>query len=145
MQLLVVNRAQKTSLWGWALGSVCTVVSECYELSELSKAPSADGGREAWEMKRAKAQAEINTRMLVLVHALFQVMLMLLHRLWGQCRPAGQRFMHILKLPSYAIGLQPYLWHDCKSRYVHKNGRACCGPWYLLLCKHKLSNHLHRL
>jgi len=69
------ERAQKTSLWGWALGSVCTVVSECYELSELSKAPSADEGREAWEMKRAKAQAEINTRMLVLVHALFQTVL----------------------------------------------------------------------
>lgn len=145
MQLLVVNRAQKTSLWGWALGSVCTVVSECYELSELSKAPSADEGREAWEMKRAKAQAEINTRMLVLVHALFQVMLVCLDRLWAKCRPAGQSFMNILNLPSYAIGLQPYSWHDCKSCYVHKNCRAYCGPGYLLLCKHKLSSHLHRL
>ena len=71
--LTFAHRAQKTSLWGWALGSVCTVVSECYELSELSKVPSADGGQEAWEIKRAKAQAEINTRMIVLVHALFQV------------------------------------------------------------------------
>ena len=66
-------RAQKTSLWGWALGSVCTVVSECYELSQLSKAPASGEGQDAWEIKRSKAQAEINTRMFTLVHALFQV------------------------------------------------------------------------
>ena len=89
MELLILYRAQKTSLWGWALGSVCTVVSECYELSELSKAPSADEGREAWEMKRAKAQAEINTRMIVLVHALFQVKLVLLDSSVGQYKLAG--------------------------------------------------------
>lgn len=70
--LFSASRAQKTSLWGWALGSVCTVVSECYELSELSKAPSADEGQAAWEIKKAKAQKEINSRMFVLVHALFQ-------------------------------------------------------------------------
>lgn len=50
-------------------------MSECYELSELSKAPSADEGQAAWEMKKAKAQQEINSRMFVLVHALFQVSL----------------------------------------------------------------------
>jgi len=61
------------SLWSWALGSVCTVVSECYELLQLSKPPSTGEGKEAWEIKRMKAQAEINTRMITLVHALFQV------------------------------------------------------------------------
>ena len=66
-------RAQKTSLWAWALGSVCTIVSECYELSQLSKPPSTKEGEEAWEIKRMKAQAEINSRMNVLIHALFQV------------------------------------------------------------------------
>ena len=66
-------RAQKMSLWSWALGSVCTVVSECYELLQLSKPPSTGEGKEAWEIKRMKAQAEINTRMITLVHALFQV------------------------------------------------------------------------
>ena len=74
MAVLMI-RAQKTSLWGWALGSVCTVVSECYELSQLSKAPASGEGQDAWEIKRAKAQAEINTRMFTLVHALFQVRL----------------------------------------------------------------------
>ena len=66
-------RAQKTSLWAWALGSVCTIVSECYELSQLSKPPSTKEGQEAWEIKRMKAQAEMNSRMIVLIHALFQV------------------------------------------------------------------------
>ncbi len=61
------------SLWSWALGSVCTVVSECYELLQLSKPPSTGEGKEAWEIKRMKAQAEIYTRMITLVHALFQV------------------------------------------------------------------------
>ena len=67
------RRAQKMSLWSWALGSVCTVVSECYELLQLSKPPSTGEGKEAWDIKRMKAQAEINTRLITLVHALFQV------------------------------------------------------------------------
>lgn len=69
------EKAQKMSLWSWALGSVCTVVSECYELLQLSKPPSTGEGKEAWEIKRMKAQAEINTRMITLVHALFQTLL----------------------------------------------------------------------
>ena len=48
-------------------------MSECYELSQLSKPPSTKEGQEAWELKRMKAQAEINSRMIVLIHALFQV------------------------------------------------------------------------
>ena len=61
------------SLWSWALGSVCTIVSECYELVQLSKPPSTKDGQEEWDIKRMKAQAEINTRMITLVHSLFQV------------------------------------------------------------------------
>ncbi|KAL3148529.1 hypothetical protein ABBQ38_013967 [Trebouxia sp. C0009 RCD-2024] len=67
------EKAQKMSLWAWALGSVCSIVSECYELSQLSKPPSTKDGQEAWEIKRMKAQAEINSRMITLIHALFQV------------------------------------------------------------------------
>ena len=48
-------------------------MSECYELLQLSKAPSTAEGKEAWEIKRMKAQAEINTRMITLIHSLFQV------------------------------------------------------------------------
>ena len=48
-------------------------MSECYELLQLSKPPSTKDGQEAWEIKRMKAQAEINTRMITLIHALFQV------------------------------------------------------------------------
>lgn len=69
------DKAQKMSLWSWALGSVCTIVSECYELVQLSKPPSTKDGQEEWDIKRMKAQAEINTRMITLVHSLFQTLL----------------------------------------------------------------------
>ena len=47
-------------------------MSECYELLQLSQPPSTAEGKEAWEIKKMKAQAEINTRMITLVHSLFQ-------------------------------------------------------------------------
>jgi hypothetical protein len=80
------------SLWSWALGSVCTVVSECYELLQLSKPPSTGEGKEAWEIKRMKAQAEINTRMITLVHALFQVSgAILMHSAMRMCLATARR------------------------------------------------------
>ena len=66
-------RAQKTSLWGWALGSVCTVVTECYEVVTLSNIQKKDESDEAWSARRLKAQTEINNRLVVLTHALVQV------------------------------------------------------------------------
>ena len=66
-------RAQKTSLWGWALGSVCTVVTESYEVVTLSNIQKKDESEEAWTARRLKAQAEINNRLVVLTHALVQV------------------------------------------------------------------------
>lgn len=66
-------RAQKASLWGWALGSVCTVVTECYEVVTLSNIQKKDESDEAWSARRLKAQTEINNRLVVLTHALVQV------------------------------------------------------------------------
>ena len=55
------------------MGSVCTVVTECYEVVTLSNIQKKDESDEAWSARRLKAQAEINNRLVVLTHALVQV------------------------------------------------------------------------
>ena len=65
-------RWQKASLYGWMGGSVCTVAAECYELLALS-AVRCDGESEAaWQARQARALAEVDSRLLVLFHALVQ-------------------------------------------------------------------------
>lgn len=66
-------RAQKTSLWSWALGSACSIISECYEIAQLSNIQQGGESQEAWDMRKLKAQTEINKRLITLIHAIIQV------------------------------------------------------------------------
>ena len=50
-------RAQKTSLWGWALGSVCTVVTECYEVVTLSNIQKQEESDEALRRRALQASS----------------------------------------------------------------------------------------
>lgn len=66
------ERFQKISLWGWALGSVCTVVLETMAIAEAA-APRADGESDVeWAKRQEAARREINSRALVLFHGLVQ-------------------------------------------------------------------------
>lgn len=68
----VGERFQKVSLWGWALGSVCTVVLEAVAIAEAA-APRRDGESDAeWAKRQDAAKNEINGRLLVLFHGLVQ-------------------------------------------------------------------------
>ena len=67
-------RCQKASLYGWAGGSLCTVISESWELTVLNETVRRkDESEEAWQARQAKAIADINSHSLVLFHALIQV------------------------------------------------------------------------
>lgn len=66
---------QKLSLWSWALGSVCTVFGEAWQIIELSVVRK-EGESDADYNKRVEAARKAtNERMLVLVHGLFQAAL----------------------------------------------------------------------
>ena len=68
-----LGRCQKASLYGWAGGSLCTVIAESWELLQLSAVVrKKDEAEEAWQARQAKAIAAINSRSLVLFHALVQ-------------------------------------------------------------------------
>lgn len=68
----VGERAQKTSLWGWALGSLCTVLLETIAIMELA-APRREGESDAdWAKRQEAARKETNGRLLVLFHGLVQ-------------------------------------------------------------------------
>ncbi len=71
--LIMVGRFQKASLYGWAGGSLCTVISESWELVQLNKIKRKDESEEAWQARQAKAISEINSHSLVLFHGLVQV------------------------------------------------------------------------
>jgi len=69
----VGEKAQKTSLWGWALGSLCTAVLESVAILEAA-APRKEGEGDAeWAKRQEAARQETNGRLLVLFHALVQM------------------------------------------------------------------------
>lgn len=69
------ERFQKLSLWSWALGSACTVAAEAFQIASTS-VPRKEGEGDAEYDKRVdEARAQINQRMLVLIHALVQAAL----------------------------------------------------------------------
>jgi hypothetical protein len=70
-----VDKAQKISLWSWALGSVSSIISECYEIAQLSNIQQDGESQEAWDMRKLKAQTEINKRLITLIHAIIQAAL----------------------------------------------------------------------
>ena len=70
-------RFQKASLYGWAGGSLCTVIAEAWELTVLNQTVRRkDESEEAWQARQAKAIADINSHSLVLFHGLVQVQIL---------------------------------------------------------------------
>ncbi|CAL5227522.1 g10509 [Coccomyxa viridis] len=68
-----LERYQKASLYGWAGGSLCTVIAEAWELTVLNQTVRRkDESEEAWQARQLKAIADINSHSLVLFHALVQ-------------------------------------------------------------------------
>ena len=66
-------RWQKVSLWAWFGGSACTLLQECEEVGVLAATKRPGEAVPAWRARQAKAAAEIDRRILVLVHAGLQV------------------------------------------------------------------------
>ena len=54
---------------------MCTVVAECYELLTLSAVRRDGESEDAWKARQARALAEVDSRLLVLFHALVQARL----------------------------------------------------------------------
>jgi hypothetical protein len=70
-------RCQKASLYGWAGGSLCTVIAEAWELTVLNQTVRRkDESEEAWQARQAKAISDINSHSLVLFHGLVQVQIL---------------------------------------------------------------------
>jgi hypothetical protein len=63
------ERAQKTSLWGWALGSVTTILLEGHAIATISARQRPGESEAEWAARAEAARADINQRLLVLVHA----------------------------------------------------------------------------
>eukprot|EP00877_Chromochloris_zofingiensis_P005583 jgi/Chrzof1/15025/Cz09g24120.t1 len=68
------ERAQKVSLWGWALGSVCTILLEANGIAQASARRLPNEGDVEWAKRQEAARKEINQRLLVLVHGLVQAL-----------------------------------------------------------------------
>ena len=61
-------------MYSWAGGSGCTILTEVYELLQISKIKRKGESDSEWVLRRAKAVEEVNSRLLTLIHASFQVL-----------------------------------------------------------------------
>jgi hypothetical protein len=68
-------RFQKLSLWSWLLGSVSTITQETTFLLDGSADIKREDGEsdESWQQRKENLKAAIQRRVIVLVHAIFQV------------------------------------------------------------------------
>lgn len=67
------ERFQKTSLWGWALGSVCTGVLEVAHISRMYERRAGEDDA-AWSQRQRDVRKELDAHLLVLVHACIQAL-----------------------------------------------------------------------
>ncbi|KAI3436582.1 hypothetical protein D9Q98_005998 [Chlorella vulgaris] len=70
----LTDRAQKTSLYGWFGGSLCTIILELYELAAQTARQPGES-TEAYAARQDKIQPEVTKRCLTLIHACFQAAL----------------------------------------------------------------------
>lgn len=70
---LHARRYQKVSLWGWALGSACTILGESYAISTALVRRREGESDDDYEKRVAAAKAEINAHITPLIHGIFQV------------------------------------------------------------------------
>eukprot|EP00882_Tetradesmus_deserticola_P000620 GHRQ01000677.1.p1 GENE.GHRQ01000677.1~~GHRQ01000677.1.p1 ORF type:complete len:252 (+),score=112.71 GHRQ01000677.1:194-949(+) len=68
------ERAQKVSLWSWALGSVLTMVIEADAILSLSSRRMAGETDAEWAKRQEVARQEINGRLLVFIHGALQAL-----------------------------------------------------------------------
>jgi hypothetical protein len=113
-----VNRAQKTSLYGWFGGSLCTIAIELYELSNLVLRKEGESEEEFAE-REAKCHDEINKRLLTLIHACFQAALAM-----GllELRPWKPRTVGMLGIVASAMNC--YILYPSISRPLWQWGRG---------------------
>ena len=71
----VVDKWQKISLYSWCGGSVITIIQECEEIGALASTRGAGEPLADWRRRQAAAAAEIDRRLLTLVHAVTQALL----------------------------------------------------------------------
>lgn len=69
------ERWQKLSLWSWALGSVCTVAAEVFQIARTEVVRKEGESDEEYDARVDEARAQIQARMLTLVHGLVQAAL----------------------------------------------------------------------
>lgn len=70
----VGERAQKVSLWGWAMGSVLTMIIEANNIVSVSSRRLAGESDADWAKRQEAARQEINQRMLVFIHGALQAL-----------------------------------------------------------------------
>eukprot|EP01025_Chloroclados_australasicus_P051347 TRINITY_DN5974_c0_g1_i2.p2 TRINITY_DN5974_c0_g1~~TRINITY_DN5974_c0_g1_i2.p2 ORF type:complete len:239 (-),score=24.56 TRINITY_DN5974_c0_g1_i2:395-1111(-) len=72
----LLERCQKSSLWGWFLGSICTMITESGGLMDGSlDIKRTDEEDDEWEVKRAEMAKTVRRKVIVLVHAIIQGLL----------------------------------------------------------------------
>lgn len=79
---------QKLSMYGWFGGSLCTIVTEIYELQAMVKRKYGETDVE-YEKRQEKVQKELKEKSIVVIHAVFQALLAL--GLLGLLAPEGKR------------------------------------------------------
>lgn len=68
------ERAQKVSLWAWALGSLTTMVLEANAILATSSRRRAGESDAEWAKRQEAARAEVNAHLLVFVHGFLQAL-----------------------------------------------------------------------
>ncbi|KXZ52234.1 hypothetical protein GPECTOR_10g865 [Gonium pectorale] len=71
----VGERYQKLSLWSWALGSVCTVAAESWQIAALSVVRKEGESEDEYAKRVEDVKKQINQRLFLVVHALVQTAL----------------------------------------------------------------------
>lgn len=67
------RRYQKLSLYSWAIGSLCTVVTESWQISTKSLSRKEGETDEEYAKRVEEATKQMNQHLFILIHALFQV------------------------------------------------------------------------
>jgi len=86
------ERAQKVSLWSWALGSACTVVLEAHGILQAAARQRPGESDGEWLARQERAREEINARSFVLLHGCVQM-------------ATAMGLLQVLKLRPRTVGL----------------------------------------
>lgn len=114
----LVDKFQKTSLYSWFGASLCTGLTELYELAQAAK-KRPDEDEASWRERVRRSKAEIDRRAFVLTHAVVQALLAagLL-----QLRPWKPRFVGLLGLVASLMNC--YLLYPAAPRPVKATAPA---------------------